>query len=292
MRVQKTLIVPGLLLCGCILSLPRVSSAAAGCTNLNVNGTYNVQVVNVSLVNVLNVVNAPAAAGGDATVPAPPTGGFGNHPNSLGGATPGLGRFFFDGNGFIVGQASAGATGNVNVGTYSVNDDCTATLKLTSGQTYNAVVTGGGKGVLFIETDSAGAGVIGSMVRASNSCPSAVGNTASFGFSLAGAQRTAATSSSPAAFKPYSTLGAVQLSPDGGFTLKSWQVSNGSLQSVTSTGTYTIGFDCSVKLTFNAAASGAPTPIALRGLLVNQENGVFTAQPDTSNTLTGEFIVQ
>jgi len=44
-----------------------------------------------------------------------------------------------------------------------VNDDCTATLKLTSGQTYNAVVTGGGKGVLFIETDSAGAGVVGFM---------------------------------------------------------------------------------------------------------------------------------
>jgi len=102
----------------------------------------------------------------------------------------------------------------------------------------------------------------------------------------------AATTTSPAVFKPFSTLGSVQLNPDGGFALKSWQFSNGSLQSVTSTGTYTIGFDCSVRLTFNPTASGTPAPIALRGLLVDQDTGIFTAQPDTSNTLTGEFIVQ
>ena len=295
MRVHRTLVLSGLLSCGVMLSFPRVTSAAAGCSNVTVNGTYSVQIENLSLVGTLAVVNAPPATGTNPSTPAPvaPTGGFGNHPNSLGGPTPGLGRFFFDGNGVIVGQTTAGAT-NVNVGTYSVNYDCTATLRLDSGQSYNAIVTGGGNGVLFIETDTAGAGVVGRMTRSSNSCPSSIGPASSFGFSLAGAQRMAAASSSGSpnsAFKPYSTLGSVQLNSDGGFSLRSWQFSNGTLQTVSSTGTYSIGNDCSVRLTFAPTATGSPSPIALRVFLVDQETGILTAQPDASK-LTGSFVAQ
>src|SRR6187399_903552 len=121
MGIQKTLVGSGLLFCGLMMGLPRVSSAASGCSNGFLNGTYNVQVENATFVNVLNALRAGATNSGTTTMPPPPTGGFGDNPNSLGGQIPGLGRYYFDGNGNIVGQAmtAAGTTMNINVGTYS-----------------------------------------------------------------------------------------------------------------------------------------------------------------------------
>src|SRR5688572_7854932 len=80
MGIQKTLIGLGLLLCGFMMGLPRISSAAAGCGNTSLNGTYNVQVENASFVNVLTALRAGATNSGSTTLPPPPTGGFGDNP--------------------------------------------------------------------------------------------------------------------------------------------------------------------------------------------------------------------
>jgi hypothetical protein len=90
--------------------------------------------------------------------------------------------------------------------------------------------------------------------------------------------------------------------PNNGFRLSEWVFSNGNLQSVQTTGTFAVGTDCSLKLTFDANGStvnGGTTgaffvaPTSFRGLLVNPGTGGLVAlQPDTTSTITGQFIAQ
>jgi hypothetical protein len=47
-----------------------------------------------------------------------------------------------------------------------------------------------------------------------------------------------------------------------------------------------------VRFTFASSGSGTAAPITIRGLLSGQEGGIFGAQTDTSNTVTGQFTAQ
>src|SRR5262245_3077379 len=272
MRISKTWIGTGLLLCGLLVAQPRRSEAASGCTNAFLNGTYNVQVENASIVNVLASIRA---ANSGQPLPPPPTGGFGNNANSQGGQVPGLGRFFFDGTGAILGQVGSagqpppsdpsssgnGLPINVTVGSYSVNDDCSASLVLNAVGNFNAVVAAGGGQLLFLGSD----GLLGSMTRAANSCIPVLGSQQSFAFGAAGAQRT---NGSNVTFAPYSTLGSVSLNPEGSFFLTAWTFTNNAVQQVAANGTFTLGIDCSLNLTY---AEGTPaTAPNLRGFYVDQ----------------------
>jgi len=298
MRIQKTLMGNGLVLCGLVMLQPRVSPAAQGCNNAFLNGTYNVQVANQSIVNVLASIRA---ANSGQPLPPPPTGGFGSNANSQGGTIPGLGRFFFDGNGSIIGQAGsvgqpgpddASSAGNglpasVTIGSYTVNDDCSSTLQLNAGPSFNAVVAGGGSQILFLGTD----GLLGSMTRAANSCVNSVGSQQSFAFSAAGAQRAAnGSNGSSVVFTPYSTLGSVILNTDGSFFLTAWTFSAGALQPVAANGTFTIGIDCA--LTLSLAAGSPPATPNLRGFYVDQQSGVLSVQPDSTNVITSPIVAQ
>jgi hypothetical protein len=72
------------------------------------------------------------------------------------------------------------------------------------------------------------------------------------------------------------------------------------LNTVTARGTYTIGNDCSIRLTFmedtSSGGTGATSrpPVAFRGLLVSRNGGVLSIQPESSQTsvITGTFITQ
>ena len=311
---QKTVLSTLILLGAGAICLPRPSYALTGCSNAHLNGTYVVQLSNTNALAVANTLNA-AAADPTAPAPPPPTGGFGANPNSLSGSTPGLGRFYFSGSGVITGQAtnSGGFTSNVQVGTYNVNYDCTATISLTAaanangttdpnaaGTSFNALVVDSGNRVLFLETDSAGLGIVGSMDRASSQCNPQLGAPLSFGLNSTAVQRTTASPNGSSAGNPaattsryalYSTLGAISLDPNGGFSLRGWVTSGTSVQSVTAGGSYTIGTDCSLRLTF-ASPTAAGVPTSLRGIIINQQAGVFSIQPDNSTTLTGAFASQ
>jgi len=85
---------------------------------------------------VLQSMNSPATATGTGATAG---NGLGGSTNSLSATLPGLGRFFFDGAGTIVGkQTDASGFGfSMGIGTYQVNDDCTARLTLSSGQSPN-----------------------------------------------------------------------------------------------------------------------------------------------------------
>ena len=80
---------------------------------------------------------------------------------------------------------------SVAAGTYSVNLDCTATISLATGSSFDAIIAGGGTQVLFVETDSTGTGSTGILERAS-SCVS-LSYPQRFGFSFSGALQAAAS---------------------------------------------------------------------------------------------------
>lgn len=98
-------------------------------------------------------------------------------------------------------------------------------------------------------------------------------------------------------FMPYSAVGTITLLPNSGFQLREWIFSNGSLQSVNATGTFTTGTNCTISLAFNAGASSATggpfrAPTTFRGILTGEGVGVVAVQPDATSTFTGEFIGQ
>src|SRR5689334_17128735 len=111
--IHKTIVSAGILLCAGTVGLPRAAYALSGCSNAHLTGTYTVQLANTNTLAVVNALNADP----NTPAPPPPSGGFGNNPNSLGSVLPGIGRFYFNGSGAIIGQAmnSSGFTSNVTV---------------------------------------------------------------------------------------------------------------------------------------------------------------------------------
>jgi hypothetical protein len=92
----------------------------------------------------------------------------------------------------------------------------------------------------------------------------------------------------------------LSLDGQGGFVLTEWVLSNGAVSRQMATGTYTIGSDCSLRLTFSPLQSGGSTgsianlPTSFRGLLVSNSQGLVSFQPTASstNTVTGVFVNQ
>jgi hypothetical protein len=298
-----------LLACSLMLGTPRLSYAISGCNSGMLIGTYNTQSSNLNLLNVLNAMNAPTPISATTTTSSTnnSSGGFGGNPGSLSGATPGLGRYYFDGNGNIVGVSTVGGTSiNTTVGTYSVNADCTGTAKITSGsQSFNLVVNTGGSHALFIETDSAGAGAIGTLDRETSACI-ITGSSQTFAFEYSGGQAPSAssttggttggttTTTTTPAFVAQSVLGTINVDGNGGFAMSAWVYNGSSVKQVTGVGSYSIGTDCSLKLSFNAALTSGTGLPSIKSLLLNGSSGGLAVQADssTSNIITGQFVAQ
>jgi hypothetical protein len=102
-------------------------------------------------------------------------------------------------------------------------------------------------------------------------------------------------------------VGQVQLSPDNTFTITEWVYSNGTAQKLTSGGTYSVGPDCRLQLTFtpnssnNGGTTGsvsfsAPTTFQLNNQANAQNNiagqGFLVIQPMNVTTVVGTFIQQ
>jgi len=75
---------------------------------------------------------------------------------------------------------------------------------------------------------------------------------------------------------------------------------NGSVQPVTASGSYTVGQNCNISLTFSQNANGGTTgstsglPTAFNGLLVSNTSGIIAVQPDSTagDTVAGVVIDQ
>jgi hypothetical protein len=320
MRKYRTLSFAG----ACLLvsfGFPRTSLAISGCNNGYLSGTYNAQVSSAAFNNVIGTLNAnagltfalkpntnnPATSGTTGGT----YGGLVGNGASLIGNVPSLGRYYFDGNGAIVGLSNYVPAVRMQVGNYSVANDCTVSIQLNSGESYGGIIVAQGQQVLFIESDTAGAGTTGTLSRAANSC-SAPTSQQSFGFTYYGASAVDASVAStgvsvapPTAmltFRPFSAAGSITLDGSGGFTMRAFTtVAGGGVSLQSSSGTYTMTSDCSLSLKFNTVAAGGAktgaldTPVDFSSLLAGTGNGapgVLSVQNWQGGTATGMVIPQ
>src|SRR6266567_3044833 len=112
---RQLYVLTGLLVFG--IGLPRASFAVTGCSNAQLTGTYDAQVSGANLMSVVTAMTGSTGGtttggtttgGGTAAATTFNPGGFGNNPASLSGQIPGVGRYFFDGSGNIVGMGANG----------------------------------------------------------------------------------------------------------------------------------------------------------------------------------------
>jgi hypothetical protein len=309
-----------------LFAASQLSAAVSGCNNGFLLGNYNAAVSNLNLQSTLQTLSGN---GGTVTPAGSTTGtaviGFSGNPRSLSGSAQGTSRFYFDGNGIIVGSGvPTGGTVAVTMqaGSYTVNSDCSATMTLIGGASFDAVVAAQGKQVLFVETDSANLGAIGTLQKTS-SCVS-LSYPQSFAFSFFGSSPASTSSTggttgttggttgttggttgttggtggtTTASFGAYSQLGTLSTDGTGNFLFTQTTISNGAVNRSKGGGTYTVGQDCSLKLSFAANAPGTTAnflaPLSISGLTTDSSGGVLVQQPNaTTSPLTGTFVVQ
>jgi hypothetical protein len=286
-RSNRRFIVGGFL--GCLLMIPEVLPAAPGCTTGQLQGVYNAQVTNIGF---QAVVALPPTTSGTITVI-----GLASNPNSLSGSLPGLGRYFFDGTGNIVGVSAASSTSpamSTNVGTYTVNADCSGSLKLTSGASYDVFLATSGTQIQYVRTDPNGNAEAG-ILRRAGSCVT-LSSPSNFAFEVGGSTKQTPPSGTSAPY-PYSAAGTLSLSGSGAFTMAQSLVTSAGVQRSTSSGSYTVGGDCSVTLKFDTTTPGASStgfvaPTSFRALMVDATTGMLIIQPDANTSLAGTLIAQ
>ena len=278
------------------------------CNNGMLMGSYTAQ-MGIDVLNMLNNVNGTSGkSAADA--------GFGSSTGvasalTLSGKLLGLSRFYFDGQGNIVGTASAGQISSnspgvantsitnsvlVPAGSYTVNPDCTGTISLSTGSstvTFNAVVAAAGARILVQETDSSNPGVVGTLIHGPNFCGSDYNNPQSFAFAydgiMPGAAATSSATATPATL--YSNLGILTLDGAGNFTITYWENQGGTIKrngtnSTPLYGTYSINSaTCAVGLSYTGAKGPAFNTIAAAGGL-----GAFTVLPSALTPMVGTFV--
>jgi hypothetical protein len=256
------------------LGVPGVSYAITGCSNANLQGTYSANVASGSFLAVLNSTGASTNNCQEifgSHCPPAGTSTFTNSPFGPAGSSPYGAQFFFDGQGNIIGPVASATQASTTVGTYNVNLDCSATMSLTGGATFNAVVVDGGAGVLFMQNNAGSGGAVGTLQRATSIC--LANSPQSLGFSLFGAQKA----SGGTTLNPVSAVGRLQLNGQGGFVMQQWAYQYGKTTATTLSGTYVVGSDCSLALTFSpSSAGGATAPLTAPGVVF--PTGAFVAQ--------------
>jgi len=276
------------------LVAPKALPAASGCTTSQLFGVYDVQSTNLALQNVIRpIASVPPTTTNAAVV------GFLSNPASLGGNTPGLGRYYLDSTGNVTGVTAASSTSpsvGTNVGTYTVNADCSGRITFTSGAAYDIYLAQGGTVVDYLRTDASGGGEVGVLQR-SNSCVN-LQYGGSFSYVVGGGnnQTTTTGGTTTTALAPYSIVGAFTLNGTGGFSLSQSVLTGAGVQRSTAIGSYTVGNDCSIVMSFSSAAGSNSTnfvaPSSFRVQMSDSNSGFITYQPNSTTTLTGTVNTQ
>ena len=267
---------------GCLFMFNGMLQAASGCSTGQFFGTYNVQASSIGFQGAITLPPTTTAA---------PVIGFVNNPNSLSGKISGLGRYYFDGTGNIIGVTAASSTSpavTLNVGTYTVNTDCSASAKFTSGATYDIYLGNSEQEGQYVRTDALGGSEFG-ILRRGGSC---VALNGSYSFQAGGAT-TQSPTGGPTGTYAYSAAGSLSLDGIGNFNLSQSLVTSAGPQKSTASGTYTVGGDCSVTLKFNSSATSSfVVPASFKILMLDSTTGMLALQPDSTSTLTGTLVGQ
>jgi hypothetical protein len=273
------------------LAMPQLLPAASTCYTTQLNGVYNVEATNVAVQNLLKPLpsNPPTTTAGTVI-------GFTSNPNSLSGSVPGLGRYYLDGTGNVVGMTVAASNTpavSTNIGKYSVNTDCSGNITLTSGAAYDIYLAGNGSTINYVRTDASSGGELGVLTRVS-ACVN-LNYPGTFTFTIEG-NRVQTPTGGTAAQGIYSTIGSLSLNGSGMFTMSQSLYNASGIQRSTSSGTYTVGGDCSVSLSFSSATGASSSnfvaPTSFKLLMIDATTGFISTQPDSTTTLTGTLIAQ
>ena len=176
----------------------------------------------------------------------------------------------------------------LNVGTFSVNTDCSASVKFTSGAAYDLYLATNGQEALYVRTDALGGSEFG-ILRRAGSCVSLNG---SYTFQVGGVS-TQSPTSGPTGEYAYSAAGTLALDGIGNFNLAQSLVTSAGAQKSTASGTYTVGGDCSVTLKFNSTGNSSfVIPASFKILMIDSNTGMVAVQPTATDTLTGTLTGQ
>ena len=269
---RNVTIFPGLLLA---LTLTTNLHAITGCTNAYLQGSYGGQISGV-------------VAG---VKPLSPSGGSSTGPVLT------LDRMFFDGQGNVNGTETANVNGSLTqwqiAGSYSVNPDCTVAIALAdsagSQRNLNGVLVSGGDRAYLARVDS-GFALSGAIERARNSC-TAADFSGTYGFRRSGSTLSAGAVALAASSVPtVDSVGVITADGNGSFTMTESLAGSGSSNWSASTGTYAVGDDCSVTLTFDSAA--AASAAAVQGTLTSNRGALFSIETRSSVPVAGSFSVQ
>lgn len=189
--------------------------------------------------------------------------------------TASLGRIVFDGHGGLRGTASATfdgfLLGNPVTGTYEAKSDCSVVWKLQddSGafQNFSGTLSADGTRVRFKQTDPGGA-QSGIMQKTSDSC-------------------------SPGDLrKKYHFTASGSTSPMQPGELPRTVSANGTLD-IAENGTFQVNSDCSIRFQWTLAAQdrpvAEPTPMTMRGYLVNGGKDMLAFQTDPGAMVAARF---
>ncbi len=244
------------------------AKAQTGCTNEVLSGNYGLR-ISGSL--------AAPLPGGVAGVKTPDSAVSAAKDS----AVAGYARLAMDANGTVLGSAAASIGGAWSegpvTGEYTVNDDCTfaMTLKGAEGepQHFEGVLARTGDGAWLFQSD-AGTGLSGELSRAPWLCdPTAVGGAMKLQISGAA----------------FSSIAKLDVN-EGVVTACESRFSEGKLSRVSSTGSITIGADCTVTMSLSAAADGALA--TYRGIVLNGHKSMLLVRSDPGISASGEASAQ
>jgi hypothetical protein len=171
--------------------------------------------------------------------------------NGSGSLTAAVGQLTADGKGNFTGIETQSTLGVISsdvalTGTYSVNANCTGTGTITSGQTANLslVVVSNGAQFEITRTD-AGTSQYGYALAQRKAICTNAGIKGTFGFRGGGFNSS---------LQPSAYAGQVKLNGLGGLTGSESASFNGSIQSFSLTGSYSVSSNCTGTATFNGGA--------------------------------------
>jgi hypothetical protein len=191
------------------------------------------------------------------------------------------GNFTSDANGNLNAASTFSQDGTVTprtfTGTYTVNSDCTGTVKtkdsLGGSASINLVIVDNGQQINFIDADS-GAAISGSAQPQGTNC-TAETISGPYGYAISGW-----TYDSSGTGWPYAESGKVVADGAGGLSLHATGSQTGKIATGSSSGNYSISSDCTGTATLS---NGANLNIAV----VASGHQILFVQTDTNTTISG-----
>ncbi|MBZ5595498.1 MAG: hypothetical protein LAP39_24910 [Acidobacteriia bacterium] len=200
------------------------------------------------------------------------------------------GSLTWNGSGKVTGSSTLNVDGQIAsrtlTGTYTVNADCTGSLKytdnLTNSASINMVIIGSGVQIQFMESDS-GAAISGNAKPQQTNC-TAQDVSGAYGFGLRGGFYD-----STGTFQPFADSGTLTSDGNGTFTLSDTASIGGTAGNRSMSGKYTVSSNCTGSTTL---ADSAGNSTALNFTVVSGGGEILFSETDSGVIIAGSALRQ